>query len=63
MVMAVGVAMGVAVGVAVGVTYGPKAAGQKKVPQMSLNSPHSKSPPGQTVGPSNLSFWIPGEFS
>ena len=28
----------------------------KKVLQMSQNSPHSKSPPGQTVGPSNLSF-------
>ena len=31
--------------------------------QMSQNSPHSKSPPGQTVSPINLSFVILGNHS
>ena len=39
---------------------GQKLQDGKKVLQMSQNSPHSKTPPGQTVGPSNLSFGILG---
>ena len=42
--------------------YGSKAAGREKVLQMSQNSPHSKSPSGQTVGPSNMSFGILGNL-
>ena len=40
--------------------YGPKAVGREKVLCVSLNSPHSERPPGQTAGPSNLPFWILG---
>ena len=43
-------------------TYGPKAAGREKVLCVSLNSPHSERPPGQTAGPSNLPFWILGDL-
>ena len=35
----------------------------KKVLQISQNNPHSKSPAGQTVGPSHLSFGILGNLS
>ena len=42
---------------------GQKLQDGKKVLQMSQNSPHSKSPPGQTVSPSNLSFGILGNHS
>ena len=42
---------------------GQKQQDGKKVLQMSQNSPHSKSPPGQTVSPINLSFVILGNHS
>ena len=39
---------------------GQKLQDGKKVICVSLNSPHSERPPGQTAGPSNLPFWILG---
>ena len=39
---------------------GQKLQDGKKVLCVSLNSPHSKRPPGQTAGLSNLPFWILG---
>ena len=39
---------------------GQKLQDGKKVLCVSLNSPHSKRPPGQTSGLSNLPFWILG---
>ena len=39
---------------------GQKLQDGKKVLCMSLNSSHSKRPPGQTAGLSNLPFWILG---
>ena len=39
---------------------GQKLQDGKKVLCVSLNSPHSERPPGQTAGPSNLPFWILG---
>ena len=42
---------------------GQKQQDGKKMLQMSQNSPHSKSPPGQTVGPIKLSFGILGNLS
>ena len=41
---------------------GQKLQDGKKVLCVSLNSPHSERPPGQTAGPSNLPFWILGDF-
>ena len=37
---------------------GQKLQDGKKVICVSLNSPHSERPPGQTAGPSNLPFFI-----
>ena len=42
------------------VYMGQKLQDGKKVICVSLNSPHSERPPGQTAGPSNLPFWILG---
>ena len=39
---------------------GQKLQDGKKVLCVSLNSPHSERPPGQTPGLSNLPFWILG---
>ena len=39
---------------------GQKLQDGEKVLCVSLNSPHSERPPGQTAGPSNLPFWILG---
>ena len=39
---------------------GQKLQDGKKLLCVSLNSPHSKRPPGQTPGFSNLPFWIFG---
>ena len=39
---------------------GPKAAGREKVLCVSLNSPHSERPPGQTASLNYLPFWILG---
>ena len=39
---------------------GQKLQDGEKVLCVSLNSPHSKRPPGQTAGLSNLPFWILG---